>query len=70
MKKVESKKITVQVEQKSDALKRYLERQEKARKAKDNNDIIGMPCIRSKDGNMKVRLEDKMEVWEEYKDTE
>ena len=25
-----------------------------------------MPCIHGKDGNIKVSLEDKMEVWKEY----
>ena len=25
-----------------------------------------MPCIRGKDGNIKVGLEDKMEVWKEH----
>ena len=35
---------------------------------KNNKDIVEMPCIRGKDGNIKVSLEDKMEVWKEYEE--
>ena len=40
-----------------------MEWQDKVRKTKD---IVGIPCIHDKDGNIKVSLENKMEVWKEY----
>ena len=33
-----------------------------------NKDIVGMPCIRSKHGNIKLNLKDKMKVWKEYEE--
>ena len=37
-----------------------------ARQSKKNNkDIVGIPCICGKDGNIKVNLKVEMEVWKE-----
>ena len=30
------------------------------------NDVVGMPCICGKDGNTKVSLINKVEMWKEY----
>ena len=59
-KEVESKKIANQLElNASTALKCLFEM---ARQGKKNNqDIVGMPCIRCKDGNITVSQKDKME---------
>ena len=35
---------------------------------KTYKDIVEMPCIHGKNGNTKVNLKDKMEVWKEYED--
>ena len=35
---------------------------------KTNKDIVGMLCIRGEDGNIKVSLEDKMEVLKEHEE--
>ena len=63
-KETEVTKIADQLKQnKSEALKRLfaMTRQSK----KNNKDIVGMPCTSGKDGNIKVSMDDKMEVWKE-----
>ena len=66
-KEVKAKNIADQLERnKSEELKCLfrIARQSK----KYNKDIIGMPCIPSKDGNIKVSLEDKMEAWKKHEE--
>jgi len=33
---------------------------------KEKKDIIGMPCIRGKDGSLKETSDEKMKAWKEY----
>jgi len=37
-----------------------------AKQTKEKEDIIGMPCIRSKDDSLKVTSDEKMKAWKEY----
>ena len=40
-----------------------------ARHAKKNKvDIIGIPCIRGKDGQLKITWKDRTAVWKEYEE--
>ena len=59
-KEIKSKKIADQLEQnKSAALKCLFGM---TRQSKQNKDIIGMSCVRGKDGNIKVSPKNKMEI--------
>ena len=35
-------------------------------RAKENRDIIGMPCIQDENGNLKTEIGERLEVWREY----
>ena len=35
-------------------------------RAKENRDIIGMPCIQDENGNLKTEIGETMQVWREY----
>ena len=45
-----------------------LERNKSRQSKKNNKDIVGMVRICRKGGNIKLSLEDKMEVWKEYEE--
>ena len=34
--------------------------------AKENRDIIGMPCIQDENGNLKTEISERLEVWRGY----
>ena len=54
-------------EQKTKGLKQIFKM---ARQAKKNKtDIIGIPCIRLKNGQLKVSWKDRIEVWKEYEES-
>ena len=36
-------------------------------RAKENTDIIGMPCIQDENGNLKTEIGERLEVWREYR---
>ena len=35
-------------------------------RAKENRDIIGMPCIQDENGNLKTEINEQLEVWRGY----
>ena len=35
-------------------------------KAKENRDIIGVPCIQDENGNLKTEIGERLEVWRGY----
>jgi hypothetical protein len=64
-KEMESKKIVEELElEKTGGLRQVFRMARQSEK--DKRDIVGMPCVRGKDGELKVTLKDKIEVWMEY----
>ena len=64
-KEMEGKKIAEKLaSDKNDGLKQVFRMARQSEK--DKKDIVGIPCIRGKGGEMKVALKDRIEVWEEY----
>ena len=35
-------------------------------RARENRDIIGMPCIQDENGNLKTEIGERLEVWRRY----
>ena len=35
-------------------------------RAKEKRDIIGVPCIQDENGNLKMEIDERLEVWREY----